>query len=176
MLEAMNIKLLKTLLALMLLISTSVSATMYKGVDSEGNVVFSDTPFENAEKFTPPPITVMDKPKATVKNAAAEEKPLAFKYMSFDIVSPVNNATIRNSEVQVSLQLKPGLNTAKDHSIWMLVNGKPVIKKSSGLSFSLGRLNRGAHKLQAQVRDPSGKVILRSRTAIIHVHQTSAGN
>ncbi len=170
----MKNKRLKSFLLVALFASSSTAATLYKGVDAQGNMVFSDTPFENSEKFTPPPISVMDKPKSAVKNVAEEKKPAEFKYMSFGIVSPANNATIRNADVQVSLSLKPGLNAAKDHSIWVLVNDQPVIKNSYSLSLSLGGLNRGAHKLQAQVRDPSGKIVLRTRTNIIHVHQTSA--
>jgi ribosomal protein S8 len=71
------------------------------------------------------------------------------------------------------LQLKPGLNEEENHSIWMLVDGKPVIKNTQSLSLKLGRIERGAHKLQAQVRDKEGKIIVRTRTTIIYIHQAS---
>ncbi len=155
---------------------TAVDAQLYKGVDAEGNVVYSDKPFTSAEKFTPPPISVMDAAKAKVEKKTAEEKkPAEFKYISFDIISPKNNQTIRNeSDVAVSLKIKPGLNSDENHRIWMLVNGKPVIKNSQNLSFKVGRLERGANELQAQIRDKSGKIIVRTRTSIVFVHQTSA--
>jgi len=151
-------------------------AVLYKGVDAEGKVVYSDKPFAAAEKFTPPPISVMDAMKVRAEEKTVEEKnPIEFKYISFDIISPVNNQTIRNEpDVAVSLKIKPGLNTAENHSIWMLVNGKPVIKNSQNLSFNVGRLERGANELQAQIRDQSGKVIVRTRTTVVFVHQTSA--
>lgn len=169
-----------SLLLLVLIVSSAVYAVLYKGVDSEGNVFYSDTPFEEAEKFTPPPISVMDRSEVRGDGKAAEEgaeakKPAVFKYTDFDIVSPKNNATIRNEPaVTVTLQLKPGLNTEEEHSIWLLLDGKPVIKNSQGLTLQLGRLDRGAHKLQAQVRDKAGKIKVRTRTTIIYVHQTSA--
>ena len=162
-----------SLLLFALITVSSVNAALYRGLDAEGNVVYSDTPFEDAEKFTPPPISVVDTPKAEPEKKAAEEKPKEFKYMSFDIVSPASNETIRNADVTVTLKLKPGLNPDKNHSIWMLVDGKPVVKNTQKLSMDLGRLNRGARKLQAQVRNQEGKIIVRTRTTVVFVHHTS---
>ena len=164
------------LLILALIGSCSVNAALYKGVDSEGNVVYSDTPFEDAEKFAPPPISVMETPESKAEKKAAEEKkPAEFKYISFDIISPTNNQTIRNDpDVKVSLKLKPGLNTEEEHNIWMLVDGKAVIKNTQSQSLQIGRLNRGAHKLQAQIRNKEGKIMVRTRTTVIYIHQTSA--
>ena len=166
----------KSLPIFAVIFSHAASAGLYKGLDAEGNVVYSDTPFEAAEKFTPPPLSVMDKPKlATENTAGAEEEPAEFKYLSFDIVSPANKETIRNEpDVTVTLNLKPGLNSEAGHSIWMLVDGKPVIKKSQDSTLSLGRLDRGAHKLQAQVRDQAGKIVVRTRESVVFIHQTSA--
>jgi len=159
-----------------LVFASIAGAALYKGVDAEGNVVYSDKPFDDAEKFTPPPISVMDTAKVIAEEKAVEEKkPVEFKYISFDITSPVNNQTIRNDpDVAVSLALKPGLNTEKNHSIWMLVNGKPVVKNTRSLSLKVGRLHRGANELQAQIRDERGKIVVRTRTTVVFVHQTSA--
>jgi len=150
-------------------------AELYKGLDVEGNVVYSDKPFDDAEKFTPPPISVMDTAKAGTDEKAAEtEKPAEFKYMSFDIISPTNNQTVRNeSDLTVSLKLKPGLNTEQGHNIWVLLDGKPVVKNKQSLTVQLGRLDRGAHQLQAQVRNKEGKIVLRTRTTIVFIHNTS---
>lgn len=166
---------LKILLISVLVAASAVSAKMYKGVDSDGNVIYSDTPFDDAEKFTPPPLSVMDAPKAAVENKAAEEEqPAEFKYTKFDIVSPVDEQTIRNDpDVKVSVNLVPGLNTEAGHSIWLFVDGQPVVKNGQDTSFYIGRVDRGAHKLQAQVRDTSGKIIVRSRTNVIYIHNTS---
>jgi len=145
---------------------------MYKGLDSEGNVVFSDTPFENAEKITPPSISVIDTPKdKTEKEVVDEKSSTEFKYMSFDIISPTNQQTIRSkSNVTVSLQLKPGLNTEENHSIWVLLDGKPHIENSQNMTSQLSQLDRGAHKIQAQIKNEGGKVIVRTRTTVFYIH------
>ena len=164
------------LLILALMTSCSSYAALYKGIDSEGNVVYSDTPFEDAERYTPPPISVMDAQKAKAEEKTAEEeKPAEFKYTDFDIVSPTNKQTIRNQpEVTASLKLKPGLNTEEGHSIWLLLDGKAVVKGTQSLSLQLGRLNRGVYNLQAQVRDKEGKIVVRTRTTVFFIHHTSA--
>lgn len=176
MLAVMKNTLFISLLIFSVIISPLASAALYKGLDDEGNVVYSDTPFDEAEKFTPPPISVMDKPKADAgEKAAEEEKPAEFKYTQFDITSPLNKQTIRNEpELTVTLSLKPGLNEKQGHTVWLLFDGKPLIKNSQELAFNLGRVERGAHKLQAQVRDKAGKVIVSTRISVIFVHQTAA--
>ncbi len=153
----------------------TAGAVLYKGVDAQGNVVYSDKPFDAAEKFTPPPISVMDAAKAKVEETkAVEEKPAEFKYINFDIASPKNNQTFQNVfDVMVSLKIRPELNAAENHRIWMLVNGKPVIKNIQSSSFKIEGLERGANKLQAQIRDENGKVVVRTRTTVIFVHQAS---
>jgi len=176
MLVVMKNTLLNSLLILTLIGSCSATAALYKGLDSEGNVVYSDTPFEDAENFTPPPISVMDVPKVKADEKAAEdEKPAEFKYISFDIISPANKQTIRDDpDVTVSLKLKPGLNTQENHNIWMLVDGKPVVKNTQSLTIQLGRLDRGAHQLQAQIRNNEGAIIVRTRPTVVFIHKTSA--
>lgn len=170
----MKIRTQSLLLIFVMLLSARASAELYRGVDAEGNVVYSDRPFESAEKYTPPPISVVDAAKAGADEDKVDEgeKPAEFRYMAFDIVSPKNNETIRNEpDIAVSLQLKPGLNVDAGHSIWLLANGKPVVKNSQSMQLRIGRLDRGAYKLQGQIRDAEGKVVVRTREAVIFVHQ-----
>jgi hypothetical protein len=174
MLEHMKNIILKSLVIASLLFTFAVYAGFYKGLDEEGNVVYSDKPFDNSEKITPPAITVMDAPKIKPKaEPVAEEKPAEFKYTQFDIVAPSNDQVIWNEpDLIVKVQLKPDLNVDEKHSIWLLMDGKPLVKNSKSLSLPIGRSDRGAHKLQAQVRDKEGKIIVRTRTIIVHIKNT----
>jgi len=169
-----NTLLISFLLAVLISINIT-GAALYKGVDSEGNVVYSDTPFDDAEKFTPPPISVVDAPKIEVeKKAVEDEKPAEFKYTRFDIVSPTNNQTIWNEpELTVSMKLTPALNSEQGHKIWLLMDGKPVIKNSGSTSLQIGRVERGAHQLQGQVRDKEGKIVVRTRAIVMFIQHAS---
>lgn len=172
----------KRLLELGLIVAVFVTANtafavLYKGVDAEGNVVYSDKPFATAEKFTPPPLSIMDaKEVGAAEDEDEGEKKAEFKYSDFSIISPANYQTIRNEAfVNVSIQLKPGLNAAEDHGIWIMLDNKVVVKNSKSLTQQLDGIARGAHQIQAQIRDKNGKLLFRTKPVIIHVHRASAG-
>ena len=55
------------------LYSITAGAGLYKGLDEEGNIIYSDKPFNNSERFTPPAITVVDAPKIPPKKEAVIE-------------------------------------------------------------------------------------------------------
>ena len=174
MLKTMKNTILKSLLATLLLFSFTSNAGLYKGLDEAGNVVYSDTPFNNAEEITPPPITVVDAPKVKPKQEVVEEEKQAeTKYTKFSITAPKNDQTIWNeSALAVSLQLNPALATAEGHNIWLIMDGKPLVKKSQSLSLQIGRADRGTHTLQAQVRNKKGSVIKSTKSIKVHIKNT----
>jgi hypothetical protein len=179
MLQLMMNTFIKYFLLATLLSAFAVHAELYKGVDEEGNIVYSDKPFGDAKKFIPPSLTIVDalkikSNKETDEQAAEEEKSAEFKYTDFDIVSPANGETLWNDpDPSVSLQLKPALNTAEGHTIWLLLDGRPLIRNSQELFLHIGRVDRGTHKLQAHVRDKAGKIVARTRETVIYVKQHS---
>ena len=159
------------LLILAMVSTFAANAALYKGVDAKGNVVYSDKPFETAKKYRPPSISVVGTDdEAAEEEVTIDKKTAEFKYREFDILSPAQNQIIgSDTVVRVSLNLKPGLNTKKAHSITMLVDGVAQVENTKSLSIPLGQLYRGMHKLQAQVKDAEGKVILRTRTTLISI-------
>lgn len=178
MLGVMKNMLLNSLLLTSLTFSLSTAAGLYKGLDEEGNVVYSDTPFDNAKEINPPPLTVTKpikvKPKETVKDPAEEANP-GTSYTKFNIVSPTNNQTIRNvPNLTVNLRLKPDLDVIKGDNIWLFFDGKPLVKNSRSLSIPIGRADRGAHTVRAQLRSKTGKIIKSSNTITIHVKNSVA--
>ncbi len=150
------------------------NAGLYKGLDDEGNVVYSDTPFDDAEKMTLPPLTVVDAPKVKAKEEViSEDEPAETKYTSLTILSPKNDQVIWNEPaLTVALQLKPALNTAQGHNTWLIMDGKPLVKNSTSLSLQIGRADRGEHTLQAQVRNKKGVILKRSQTVTVHIKNT----
>ena len=175
MLVVMNISMIIRFLLPALLLSFTVHAGLYKGLDEEGNVIYSDTPFDNSEQFTPPPLTVVEPTKVAPKEEAVEEeKKPETVYTTFTITSPKNEETIRNEpNVVVNMVLDPELAINEGHSIWLLLDGRPLIKKTKSLSLPIGRLNRGTHTLQAQVRNSAGKAVISTKPVKVYIHQTS---
>lgn len=174
MLDHMKNTLLKSLLLAAALLSLSVSAGLYKGLDEEGNVIYSDKPFDNAEQFTPPPLTIVDAPKVPPKKEVVEEeKPAETKYTKFKITAPTNDQVIWNTpDLMVAMQLNPPLNIAEGHTTWLMMDGKPLVKNSKSLLLPIGRADRGEHTLQGQVRNKKGKILKKTKSVTVHIKYT----
>jgi uncharacterized protein DUF4124 len=170
----MNKITLKNLLLVTLVFAFPTNAELYKGLDAEGNVVYSDKPFDNSKQFTPPAITVMDAPKVPEKKVeAVEDETAETKYTKFSIAAPKNNEVIwNNPQLTVTLKITPALNIAEGHRTWLLMDGKPLVKKSQSLRLQISQADRGEHKLQAQIRNKKGKIIKRTKTVTVHIKNT----
>jgi len=165
---------LKGLLLSALIITFSASAALYKGLDAEGNVIYSDKPFDNSKQFTPPSLTIMDAPKVQPKKDVVKEpEENAYNYTKFQISAPKNNEVIwNNPQLMVALKITPALNVSEGHTTWLIMDGKPLVKKSRSLLLQIGRADRGEHKLQAQIRNKKGRIIKRTKTITVHIKNT----
>ena len=186
----------KSLLLILLVSINAVSAGVYKGISSDGEVVYSDEPFRELAEFDAPPVAVLEMPDVILDKVLSEEAAKADKveaaeksqaeseniqsqaeypYTKFYIKSPKDKETIwNNPDLEVSLHLEPSLNNLKKHKIWLLLDGKPLVDNSVSVSIPTGRLERGEHKLQAQVRDAKGKLIIKTKSIIVYIHYSSA--
>ncbi len=160
-------------LILFLLVSFSLQAELYKGVDADGNVTFSDKETPNAKKIPMPTPNVIQMPKYKPVEKTAEDE--VGNYKSFTIKQPKNNATVRASDgnVPVSLSLTPELDTASGHKISILVDGKTVIKGVTTLTAQLPNINRGKHTISAVVKNKSNKTLISSNKVTLHLKRQS---
>ena len=129
---------------------------MYKWVDAEGNISYSDQPpFKDADKLDPPPINTTPAVSAPKTAAKEVEEETDTKYSFFKITSPENDATIRNNEgnFSISLGINPELDTANGHYLTILLDGKPVHKKTTSTNASFSNVDRGTHKITATVKN-----------------------
>jgi hypothetical protein len=187
---ALNMKTKNTVLLLSsvaLLCAGAASAQFYKSVDAEGNIVYSDTPTPGAEKLNPPPISTvegMPKPEKTTEPEAkpgeeggeeAGKKPPT-RYSKFSITSPSNEATIwdNTGALPLALALEPPLDTENGHSVYVYVDGKAVVRKSQSLVQQLSGIDRGAHKVRAEIRDENRKTLKRTQNITVHMKRASA--
>ena len=174
MLAVMKNYILKSLVIASFLFGLTTHASLYKGLDEEGNTIYSDKPFDDSQTFTLPPLTVMPPTKIPPKKEIVEEEKITeTKYSAFTISSPQDQQVIWNEpDVTITLSLKPALNTDEGHRIWLLLDGKTLIKNSDRLSLQIGRLDRGEHQVQAQIRNNKGKVIKYTPSLTIHIKNT----
>ena len=169
----------KTIISVFIgLLAFTANAALYKWVDENGEVVYSDKPPQKgAEELKPPPLmtTPAVKYKAQPKEEAKKSKEDIINYTSFSITSPTENETIRDNSgnISVSLTIDPPLASDKGHYINILVDGKPKISKSTSLTHTLTYIDRGTHTLSAEIRGASGNMYKSSNSVTIHLHRFS---
>ena len=156
--------------------SASEAADIYRWKDSDGNVIYSDTPQPGAEKVTLQETTIL--PSAPVPKSPDEantEKPGPVKYQSVAITRPTDEQTIRENiaNVGVAISLQPGLQTGHGHQLQLLFDGQGVEEPGRKTSFTLPAVDRGAHTLQAVILQSNGRVVTRSAISTFFVHKQS---
>jgi len=156
-----------------LLLTLPVNAELYRWVDKQGNVHFSDKPLnENAESYTPPPIPTV--PAASPGNFNFKKKNpdnrKPAKYKSIEITAPSPNQVFtpdQTASIAVQTSLEPALQTSFKHKLVLYLDGKPHD------SFSFVDLPRGTHTVYAAVLDAKGKIIQQSRPVSFHIQKHS---
>jgi len=162
----------------LLFLSLPVSAQLYKGVDEEGNTVYTDTPFEQAKKLQLPGISVVAPTRiARPASAASDDKADVAKgdakktvYRQLSIITPQNKQTFwNNDKLVVSVKVTPALDASAGDRISIKLDGQTVIKASTRLQQTITILDRGEHRIQAAVRNRQGKIIKLSQTVTVHI-------
>ena len=164
-------------LLLILLIGSIAQAQVYRTVDKDGNVVFTDVADDNAEEviidiapsYTPPVIV-----PTLEAEEETEDKVIAIPKYKVSITAPAQNESFQNPEtVSVTANLLPELNAIRADKLLFKLDGKPVGKPQSATSITLTELERGSHILLVSVVDKTGKVIKSSKSVLFHVHRRS---
>ncbi len=165
-----------TLLLIILLAPFIAAAQVFKSVDPNGDVTFSDQPQKGSEEveiqpvttFTPPRLTTAPTPTATKKQPPTD-------YHALEIASPPNDATIRDGSgrITVNVTVSPRLDTANGHAITLDLDGKQAQGPSDTGVFTLENVDRGTHALVAHVRNAEGGIVRSSAPVTVHVHRHS---
>jgi hypothetical protein len=162
----------KLLLPLLLLAyCASLAAGVYRWVDADGRVHFSDRRDAGSEQ-----LGIKEHPKGleaakTPEPPASPDAQILGPYTAFEIVAPAPNATFiqENNDLAVSLILDPVL--IQGHRLEVLLDGvaKPLTEATT--QFTLTKLVLGSHRLQVQIRDTDGQPIARTAAETFHLRK-----
>jgi hypothetical protein len=156
---------------------TAQAAVIYKWVDADGVVHYSDQDSPGAEKIV---TAVSSAPAASgARNASApvaQSRGVAqggLNYTEFSITSPVQEQTFfADDVVAVHLNLSPSLRP--NQSITWHLNGKQLDFPPTAVSFALPRQDRGTYALAATITDQQTSESATSNTVTFFVRQPSA--
>jgi uncharacterized protein DUF4124 len=154
------------------------AAVVYKWVDTDGVVHYSDQAFPGAEKIYTSSSTSVgtsgQRAPAGSQQAAASTPPATgLAYSEFSITSPVNDQIFFGDDViAVHLSLAPPLKP--NQSITWHLNGQQLDNPPDAVSFPLPHLDRGTYALAATITDQGTGDAQSSNSVTFFVRQPSA--
>jgi hypothetical protein len=155
---------------------TVQAAVIYKWVDADGVVHYSDQSSPGAEKIV---TAVPSAPAASgARNPTGPIAPVqrtaqgGLNYTDFTITAPAQEQTFFGEDVvAVHLNLNPSLRP--NQSITWHLNGKQLDFAPNAVSFVLPRLDRGTYSLAATITDQQTSESATSNNVTFFVRQPS---
>ena len=163
-------------LALSLLAAVTVqAAVIYRWVDADGVVHYSDQQQPGAERIvTSSPNSAAAGPRAAASTSASTGRRTAsaLTYAEFSVTSPQQDQTFFGSDpVSVHLNLNPALKAGQ--SIAWHINGKQLDEQQYQTSFTIAQLERGTYSMMATITDTQTGESQNSNSVTFFVRQAS---
>ena len=148
-------------------------AGIYKIVDPEGNITYTDTPpaEKSADQLELPPINQLP----VSKPAMAAELPLETKvfpgYSVVNLVRPVDDALIYYDQQNIVIQLALTPELQLGHLVQFYLDGAAYGRPVVATSYAVGNLERGSHTVSARVVTAQGEVVANSQSVRVNVQR-----
>ena len=158
---------------LSLLYCTTLGAGIYRWVDADGRVHFSDRPEQGAAALVPAAVPAQRQtpPAIAPPPAAEDDGSVLGTYTAVEILAPAPDETLtqETNSLSVSLLLDPPL--AVDQQLGVLLDGTLIPVANSATQFRLTGLAVGSHRLQAQIQDADGELVARTSIQTFHLRK-----
>jgi hypothetical protein len=147
-------------------------AEVYRSVDENGNVVYTDKPSPDAEKIKIDKVQTIPAGPDNFKYTPPE-KPDLGNYTKLEIVTPENNHVFTGNigDVTVSVTIQPALRDS-DSLIFYMDGQKQGDSRSN--SFQMTNLDRGTHTAKVDVVNKDGRSLKSSAPVSFIMKRTIA--
>ena len=152
---------------------------IYKVVDKDGNVTFTDQrPSAGAEPMDLPPLSVIETDIQVPAASATDPEPqpptikdLKKQFRDFTITQPQPEQTFWGTENNVVVSWGTSQEISSDMSVTLFVDGER--QKAPAVGSVSMTLDRGEHQVYAELRDETGRRIITTDTVTFFVKQYS---
>lgn len=187
--EKMNYRtLLMIIFAFSLVITASdLTAQVYKTVDKDGNVTYTDKPpADGSRPMELPPISVIEAPEFDAAPNSATSDPLVEveeevplrtlrrDYEGFAITSPLQEESLWGPDGPISVAWNSPAALAEGMQVTIYLNGKKQATTTQQVIVVSG-LPRGEHIVTAELRDSKNRVIATAAPLTFFVRQPGLG-
>ena len=159
------------LVGLALCVGVLAQDRVYKRVNPDGSVEYSDQPTQGAEVMKVPKgstFTMPATPSSTAAPADSTAEEASASYDSLEITQPMNDKTIRSNEGKLTALARVTPELDSNHRFRWNMDGD-IVPDVNSPELRLNNINRGSHTLQAEIVDADGKVIISSETITFHL-------
>lgn len=163
---------------LILLIGTYANAEIYRWVDDEGVVHYSDKPAKDAKTVDLPeptvvPATKPQKPPANITNTQEPQTtntPPGKGYSQVKLLRPTPDETYQQGipQVTIAVELSPPLQIDAGHRLRVLIDGAVVKSGLTASTTTVASPPHGSHAVSVEVMD-GNKVLATAGPQQIHV-------
>ncbi|MFL1454342.1 DUF4124 domain-containing protein [Marinobacter sp. GN3S48] len=163
----------------LVLTSAPAFAEVYRNVDAQGNVIFSDEPSDGAEEVRVKPVTTVTLPKpADVQEPeklrqVAEEEGSA--YSSVRIVAPNDDEAFHSGSGDVAFRVTSNPGLKEGHRYEVTLDGQPVGQTTSD-TVTVRNVFRGTHDAGVNIIDKNGVQVKTGESISFTIHRPSVNN
>ncbi|MFO7993567.1 MAG: DUF4124 domain-containing protein [Marinobacter sp.] len=162
-------------------IALPLSAEVYRQVDSQGNVTYTDEPAEgtDAEEVKVKPVTTVTLPKPeSVQEPeqlreTVEQEGAAYDSVTF--VAPGDDEAFHSGSGDVEFQVTSSPSLRDNHKYEVTLDGQPVGQSSSG-TVMVRNVYRGTHDAGVNIIDSNGVTIKSGESISFTIHRPSVNN
>ncbi|OEY66580.1 DUF4124 domain-containing protein [Marinobacter sp. X15-166B] len=167
------------LAGLLALVSVSVHAEVYRSVDAQGNVTYSDEPTKNAKVVNVKPVTTITLPKPETVSEVLQsppprgDAPAAYKRVSFSAPNDQDAFHSGSGDVEFVVSSDPALRPG--HKYEVQLDGQPVGQSTTG-SVTVRNVYRGTHRADVHIVDRQGLRVMSGDSISFTVHRPTVNN
>ncbi|MBF8270754.1 MAG: hypothetical protein HW386_2463 [Gammaproteobacteria bacterium] len=151
-------------------------AQVYRSVDKDGNVIFTDQATEGAVKVEIKELeTIKSLETTSPAPSQAQDQTQEKIYDSLEITNPQNDLAIRENagNLTVTVAVTPELRSGDN--LMLYLDGTKYASGQS-TSFQLQNIDRGTHQLRVAISDRDGQEQISSTPVSFHMLRYSVAN
>ena len=144
--------------------AVSVQAeAVYKNVDEDGNVIYTDVPAADAEKIQIKNVQPIETAPVESTESSPDQEPQEKTYTKLEITSPEDGGDIFDNSgiINISLSVVPALRAREGDKLVLHMDGQQI-DESKRNQFNLNGIEPGNHSFVAIIINKEEKELKRS--------------
>lgn len=164
---------------ILVFIAAPAMAEVYRNVDAQGNVTYSDEPSDGAEEVKVKPVTTITLPKpADVREPERLRKEVEKEgsvYDSVRILAPKNDEAFHSGSGDVAFRVTSAPGLREGHRYEVTLDGQPVGQTTSN-TLTVRNVFRGTHNAGVHIIDEKGVQVKTGDVVRFTIHRPSVNN